>query len=330
MNALLEHVWGASRAADHVWAEVCGLAPGKAVGRLLMIFRAAVDESENRSRDGLFVMGGHVATAEAWAKFSAEWEKMLPAGTRAKNGNMHFKMDEMDDNDERRSRVPWFFRIIEQHVLFSFSCVIDKGDLRRAMGRVWIPDCDIDWGFVANPYKITFRALYDMFHTNRHIIDNVVPSLNEPIDFVFDNRTDAKKEILESWDDYLASRPPETKQFYSKSVPRFLDDQEFVPLQAADFWAWWIRHWAEAGTLDNQDTGDFGYFQQQREGWVKVGFFFTEDELVKDFMKSVRERIEPGRYIYDLRYPRDRTYSDGGMTRVVIRGPSPFRQRAVS
>jgi len=41
------------------------------------------------------VLAGHIATAEAWGHFAKESAELLPLGTKAKNGNYHFKMSEM-------------------------------------------------------------------------------------------------------------------------------------------------------------------------------------------------------------------------------------------
>ena len=96
MNALLKHVWGNSPAQDRVSAQVAGMAPARAVRRLLMAleFQAFVDGSARRP-DGDFILGGHIATAETWANFSKEWEELLPLAPLAKNGKRHFKMSEM-------------------------------------------------------------------------------------------------------------------------------------------------------------------------------------------------------------------------------------------
>jgi hypothetical protein len=134
MNALLNHVWRESRAADRVWSHVTGLALGRAVSRLLMVmtYQAFIDESEGEMD---YVMAGHVASAEAWAKFSQEWESLLPLATLTRNGCRRFKMSEMAASHERRKNIPAFYRVIEDNVLFSISCRFEKSELERAQSR---------------------------------------------------------------------------------------------------------------------------------------------------------------------------------------------------
>ena len=44
-----------------------------------MVLRAYIDESEHQASEGppVFVMGGFIAPAESWAKFSDEWQEVL-------------------------------------------------------------------------------------------------------------------------------------------------------------------------------------------------------------------------------------------------------------
>ena len=46
-------------------------------------------------------------------------DAMLRAGTLAKAGKYHFKMNEMAVNEERMERVPGFYWIIEDDVLLA-------------------------------------------------------------------------------------------------------------------------------------------------------------------------------------------------------------------
>jgi hypothetical protein len=84
-----------------------------------MNLTAFVDESIDQDA---FVMAGYVARDEQWAKFSAEWEEMLPMAVLNARNSRQFKMAQMAGNDERMARVAAFYRIIERHahLLFPF------------------------------------------------------------------------------------------------------------------------------------------------------------------------------------------------------------------
>ena len=87
---ILDHVWGESPAADRVWAQVSGMAPRLANYCLLMVLQAFIDDSYKS--DGVYVLAGFVATAEAWANFARDWEELLPLGVRDRDGKFHFKL----------------------------------------------------------------------------------------------------------------------------------------------------------------------------------------------------------------------------------------------
>ena len=245
MNALLNHVWGKSPAQDRVWAQVSGMRPARAVRQFLMAlnFQAFVDDSRSKEE---FVLGGHIATAENWAQFSKEWEELLPIGTRAKNGQFHFKMTEMAGSPERMARVETFYRVIEKYVAMSISCRMNMSDFAQAYERVqsfamqmrW----SIDFAKWQNPYYFLFRGLMDRFHDHREKIEAAIP-LDEQVDFIFDDQSE-KTFILTAWDEILALRPDRIQKYYG-TTPRFENDQKFLPLQAADLWAWWVRDWYE-------------------------------------------------------------------------------------
>lgn len=147
---------------------------------------------------------------------------MLSAGTLAKTGKYHFKMNEMAVNEERMERVPAFYWIIEDHVLLALSCKINTTELRRARARVYVPNLKIDFGPFENPYFVAYRCLLDMFHNHRQKIESLIAS-NQVVDFIFDNQTE-KHAIRASWESYINSRPGTIKSLYG-AAPRFEYDQ---------------------------------------------------------------------------------------------------------
>jgi Protein of unknown function (DUF3800) len=296
VNALLKHAWGCSAAVDRVWAQVTGMAPSRAVRQVFMVLQAFVDDSY--SPDGTFVLGGHIATAEAWAKFSEEWEKLLPLGTLAPNGKYHFKMTEMAANAERMARVAAFFRVIEKHVMMSLHVKLNLGDMERAKARVWAPRRTINWGFFQNPYLVAWRGLLDHIHgeVSRPIVEKVLPP-GERIDFIFDEQTE-KKVILPIWDEFAATRP-DSYRVTLGSMPRFENDQEFLPLQAADFWAWWSRKWYADGTPEKLDSMNFGHWKVNRRDYPRLSIAYDEDGLVRLLLGLLRSEY-PDLAIWDL------------------------------
>lgn len=288
MNALLNHVWGKSPAQDRVWAQVTGLAPNVAVRRLLMAvsFQCFIDDS--RSKDE-FVLAGHIATPEMWAQFSKAWDELLPFGTRAKNGKLHFKMSEMAMNPERMARVPAFYKVLEDHVLLSMSARMNLEDYERALERAEATTHGlassnprvkliVSPGAPSKPFRILYRGLMDTFHKNRGTFADRLP-LDQKVDFIFDNQSE-KTAVINEWNDYIGARDDEIRGLYG-AAPRFEDDQEFLPLQAADLWAWWVREWYEEDAYvvpDKLRDFDFGKWRGKKRPQIVMSA--TEDQIV--------------------------------------------------
>ena len=302
MNALLNHKWGVSPAQDRVWTQVTGAAPGRAVRRLLMVlnFQAFIDESVSNVT-GEFVLAGHIATAENWARFTKDWEPLLQYGTRDKHGNLHFKMSEMAQNKERMAGVPLFAKVIDEHVYNSISCRMNLEDFVGAQQRFksfatamrWTPN----WGIWKNPYYFCFRGLMDAFHRDRAKFHPHIP-LDEKVDFIFDDRSE-KRPIYDAWDEILARMDSDVRARYG-ATPRFENDQdrEFLPLQAADFWAWWVREWYEEDVSElptKMGNFDYGTWRGRKRRLITI--FLTEDKIFEELQALAVQNFAEGNFI---------------------------------
>jgi hypothetical protein len=138
-----------------------------------------------------------------------------------------------------------------------------------------------------------------MFHIHRLKMTELLPA-DQKIDFYFDNQSD-KKAIAEMWDNYIIERPEEVRKFYG-AAPSFRDDEEFLPLQAADFWAWWVRKWYQDGTPEKILKWDFDPFEPARKRkTLRVEIVFDQDQLAATMMQVLRNQIGPEKPIIDLR-----------------------------
>jgi hypothetical protein len=282
-----------SKAADRVWSQVSGLGPRKAANRLLMVWQAYLDESFD---DGLFVLSGYLATAESWAAFSREWEEMLPLGVRGPDGAFRFKMQEMAQNQERMSRVPGFYRIIEKHVSIGLVFAMRVKDFVNGKKRLVVLNdrgkpIRIHGELFENIYMFTFNRLMHLFHQNRHLEDfqRLIP-FEEKVDFIFDDRSE-KKIIIGTWEEWLENNP--FRDSYG-TTPRFERDDDFLPLQAADFFAWWNRKWEKEGRTDFAKP--FPWRAMRPLPIIRA--IMTEDNVFEDYKTIVLNTREPRR-VYD-------------------------------
>lgn len=92
---------------------------------------------------------------------------------------------------------------------------------------------------VAKPYLWAFKGVINGLAQHQREW-----GLTEPVDFIFDERPE-KKDVLEGWEVHRQTVPDEVR-FIMGRPPVFADDEEVLPLQAADMWAWCCRKtWLE-------------------------------------------------------------------------------------
>lgn len=263
-----------------------------------MNLQAYIDDSGD-DESGVYVLAGHIASVESWVLFAKEWERLLPHGTLAPNSTQyHFKMTEMALNEERLERVPRFYKVIEDHVLCSISCSFNRRDVEKAKSRIYIPNTEIDWGFIDNNYLLCFRLLMDMFHVNKAKLTEIIP-LEQKVDFYFDSQMEAKF-VDRFWDDYIEQRPQAFREYFGNR-PCFADDKKLLPLQSADLWAWWVRKWVMEGRFDILDKPVICGYEERRDR-IKIHISFDEEQIVAGIIDLTRRMLEPGRLIYDVRY----------------------------
>lgn len=260
---------------------------------------AYVDDSRSDPRrSDWFVLAGHIATAEGWAGFSREWARLLDwAPVNPANGVHRFKMSEMGIGEESQERVQAFYRIIENSVTASLSVRLRLGSLENAKNRVMIPGSTMVWDFYEKPFNVCFKVLMDTFHLRKDEFAPEIP-IAEKVDFIFDEQHE-KAEIFRIWDKHLASRDDAVRQRYG-AAPRFENDEQFLPLQAADLWAGAVRRWSEGdGAMDKLVTSNFGRFAAKRDYHFKIDIEISEDWLVRNILQTVRHG-QPFSFTYDL------------------------------
>jgi hypothetical protein len=229
--------------SERVWALVSGLPREKRLNRLFLVLQAYLDESES---DGTFVLAGYVSRAENWAIFSDEWQRLLDMRSEHYRRLEYFHMVEMK-SERDRERCGQFYNIIEQDVLFACGVVVDVRGLHKAIdGYPWPVQIRRDIQHLKNPYHFAFRALID------NLYGFIKKSgFSEKIHIILDDNAmnkEQKRLCAEGWTYWKQTSPKERQELLGDDI-RHEDDKEFLPLQAADLLAWWIREWNRQGKL---------------------------------------------------------------------------------
>ena len=157
--------------------------------------------------------------------------------------------------------------------------------------RINVLNKNIDWDAVNN-WLVAYRCLFDKFHIHRPEMTQALP-LEAKINFYFDERAE-KKVIFSTWDEYMKKRPDNLRELYG-TTPKFEDDNDFLPLQAADFWVWWVRKWYVEGTPEKIMNRDFGVFYRNPNArkTLLVEIVLNEEDLIHNLCNLVRAQFGP-------------------------------------
>ncbi|AMN39961.1 hypothetical protein [Rhodoplanes sp. Z2-YC6860] len=200
------------------------------------------------------------------------------AGLRA------FKTHEMA---QRPEVAAFFYRTIEEHnILAAISCVMDKAALVRIVDE-FVGRSISNYQSLINPYLYASRLIVENLAQEQHRL-----GLFEPIDFIFDNESE-KERVISGWDWFRKSFPPDVRRLIC-DCPIYRNDQDFMPLQAADLWAWWVRKWHQDGNRDGVKHLDLPwgakrdikrlhsvYDEAVLRGWIKEAMYEMPLRIVR-------------------------------------------------
>jgi hypothetical protein len=235
------------------------------------MWQAFVDDSGHRQHAPVLVLGGFLAPYSQWQRFIEDWRLMLDMDP----GIAYFKMNEAHrlrgefigwSESRRDERVRLAYQTIEDYVSLQVSCIIDL----KALDRV-VPTNPLT-GRPMNPFLVAFGGLISGVARNQERF-----SVHEKIDFIFDDQVMEKSKIVEGWEEFKENSPPGLKALMG-DIPGFRDDEDVLPLQAADLLAWWVRKMA---TEEPDHVYRVGFPWKPRRQIPGMQFHFDEAMLVK-------------------------------------------------
>lgn len=112
----------------------------------------------------------------------------------------------------------------------------------------------------------------------------------------------------------METRSPSIRQRYGLA-PIFRDDREFLPLQGADLWAWWVRKWYDEGAPSKMADPDFGIWKANRERHVKLAIEFDEEALVDSLLSVAADHVPPNHFVMDTGYSHGMKFRRGNGTK---------------
>jgi hypothetical protein len=263
--------------AERIDALVCGLPAHERQRRLLMILQGYFDDSGTSKGQFVCVIAGFISTVERWKSFSEEWQAKLNEDPKLAYFRMSDAMGlrgqfERSWNPELRDqRVYELLEIIKKHSIIAVESRLLRGfyeNLVRGISPVF-----------DDPYFLTIMQLiFAVYHWQ--IVHN-----HSECDLIFDEQGDLSKHLMALWPTIKDSirrdaTYPDTKAEdwleLLKHPPIFRDDRKFLPLQAADMFAWSVHDTVFCRSLDLPElsrivlqavTNEFGKIETISRNW---------------------------------------------------------------
>ena len=205
----------------------------------------AADASGNEPQSPIFVFGGLIAPAAKWADFSAAWQAALDEPPKIE----YFKMSEAANmggqfskrrgwtEAKRDDRVVTMTRIARDHASVRVSAWIRRADFDTHILSLPAPVRHLG---MDNPYVMLLNQMVLAIATfgDQH-------GIKSPCDYIFDSEESFDEEVFSAWPNIKWLLKFTARSDIAKFVgerPIFRDDKDFLPLQAADLYAWQVRN----------------------------------------------------------------------------------------
>jgi hypothetical protein len=259
-------------------------------------FQVFADESGGKGHTKLFVMAALAAEAEAWAAFSDEWRACLAEAPAIRI----FKMQEAAgrpsgqfrgwSTQARDAKLLKLVRIINRYAEASFYSALDLDAHAKTWAKA-LPKPMSDPYFY--PYQNTITA------SCVHLWD---AGLRERFEIIFDENVifgPRARLWYPLMREVVKRKEPDAYPILPID-PVFRPDDEFMPLQACDMFAWCIRNGTEKPEdeslnwlipeLQNVVVSDYSQFYDEarmRAVLKQSDEIFEDKELLRDLYSSL-------------------------------------------
>jgi hypothetical protein len=203
-------------------------------------YKAFCDGSKGTEPGKILLLSALVHTVPAWEKFSDDWEAALKAPPSIEHFHMRrFRQLKGWKAIDRDLKIISLTEVILRHEPHVISCWLSTEDYDATIRQVAPSD-------LRHVFSLAFHAI---LHTVAEY--QLRRGITMPADFVFDEEGDIGNEALIWYPAIRETAPPRVRALMG-ARPVFRDDEEVLPLQAADLVAWHKRRKKEAPGLDSE------------------------------------------------------------------------------
>jgi len=206
----------------------------------MLMYQAYLDDS-GRASGPTYVIAGFLSTAKTWRWVAAKWKELLDITP----GLAYFKMKEAMNPGAGKLRRGQYYgwpREEIDEVIELFTEMICRALSMRI--RITVPNVGYERVFKGKigrqfdfPYWLAHFSA--MMETTRLLAAH---GIKEKVDFIFDTASEEEQFwVLNAWHFWKRNEWFKEREALFGDPPIFRDDKAFLPLQAADLYAWHAR-----------------------------------------------------------------------------------------
>lgn len=251
-----------------------------------MVLQVFADDSE---KDDFYTVAGYLSSIGAWEKFTPEWYAVLKERPRL---GFYRTSDALSldgqfsefSSEQRDSRVAKLAAVIPKNNNFGVAAHLSKSDFKEFFTPNFLPAWD-------NPYYVCAAFLIENICLHMQMGENKVRKL----DFIFDAQGKVGKHFTIAYEAML--KPMSLARFPFIGEVRHEKKTDFLPLQAADMQASWIRRSKSQGQLSTTADPHLAKIEQRefpvtRQFLMRLAKYRKEqaEEIKAFFDKAIPEK----------------------------------------
>lgn len=207
----------------------------------LLMLEVCIDDTRTEPDQGpVFILAGFMAKVKNWEHFADEWRaysRKAPKLDYVKGKEAFWRKGQFKgwSSEQRDKRVLGFISLIKKYKAQGVTCMINHQQFAHHPGRLrWPGKLGVMNPILKEPAYTAVAAV------TCAVLGSILNSKTlEKVRFIYDEEVVSRKE-LESGHRAMRAQIPKRASDLVAQEPKFENDKEFLPLQAADLFAYYF------------------------------------------------------------------------------------------